>query len=86
MKEFKYVITSPVGIHARPAGLLVKEAANYASNIAIVNEEGKTADAKRIMAVMGLNVKQGQEITIRVEGSDEAEISQKIEKFIKENL
>ena len=51
MKEFQYVITDPEGIHARPAGLLVKKAASYASTIMIGKGE-KSADAKRIFGVM----------------------------------
>lgn len=35
MKQFTYVITDPAGVHARPAGLLVKEAAKYSSAITI---------------------------------------------------
>ena len=35
MKEVKYVITDPLGMHARPAGLLVKEAAKCACKVTI---------------------------------------------------
>ena len=56
MKEFKYVITDPEGIHARPAGILVKQAAGYQSAVTIAKGE-KSADAKRIFGVMGLGVK-----------------------------
>ena len=70
MKEFKYVITDPEGIHARPAGILVKQAAGYQSTVKIAKGE-KSADAKRIFGVMGLGVKTGEEVTITVEGADE---------------
>ena len=56
MKEFKYVITDPEGIHARPAGILVKQAAGYQSSVKIAKGE-KSADAKRIFGVMGLGVR-----------------------------
>ena len=49
MKEFKYVITDKGGIHARPAGALVKEAAAFPCSITIA-KDGKAADAKRIFA------------------------------------
>ena len=55
MKEFKYVITDKGGIHARPAGALVKEAAAFPCSITIA-KDGKAADAKRIFGVMGLGV------------------------------
>lgn len=53
MKEFKYVITDKGGIHARPAGALVKEAAAFPCSITIA-KDGKAADAKRIFGVMDL--------------------------------
>lgn len=85
MKEFKYTITDSQGIHARPAGLLVKEAVKFASDIKI-EKAGKAADAKRIFGVMGLAAKQGEEVVIRVEGADEAEAAAVMETFFKENL
>ena len=85
MKEFKYVITDPEGIHARPAGILVKQAAGYQSIVKIAKGE-KSADAKRIFGVMGLGVKTGEEITITVEGADEDTAAAELETFFKENL
>ncbi|HJA18639.1 HPr family phosphocarrier protein [Mediterraneibacter catenae] len=85
MKEFKYVITDPEGIHARPAGILVKQAAGYQSSVKIAKGE-KSADAKRIFGVMGLGVKTGEEITITVEGADEDTAAAELETFFKENL
>ena len=49
MKEFKYVIKDEQGIHARPAGLFVKEAAAFPCKV-IIEKDGKEADAKRIFA------------------------------------
>ncbi len=49
MKVFQYVITDEVGIHARPAGLLVKAAKQAASQVKI-EANGKSADAKKLMA------------------------------------
>lgn len=85
MKEFTYTITDPQGMHARPAGVLVKEAGKYQSKITI-EKDGKSGDAKRIFAVMGLGVKCGQAITVKVEGDDEAEAAAAIEEFLKANL
>ena len=53
-------------IHARPAGILVKQAAGYQSSVKITKGD-KTADAKRIFGVMGLGGKTGEEVTITVE-------------------
>lgn len=85
MKSFTYTITDPVGIHARPAGNFVKEVKNYGSSITI-SGNGKTADAKKLMAVMTLGIKQGQEVEVKVEGADEEIAAEAIEKFMKENL
>ncbi len=85
MKEFNYTITDPEGIHARPAGLFVKQAAGFPCAVTII-KDGKEADAKRILGVMGLGVKQGQQITIRTDGDQEAEAAEALEKFFKENL
>ena len=70
MKEFKHVIADPLGLHARPAGMLVKACAPYASKITVTAPTG-SADAKRLMAVMRLAAKQGMELTVTVDGADE---------------
>ena len=85
MKEFSYVITDELGIHARPAGMLVKEAGKFQSDIKIKKGE-KTADAKRIFGIMGLAAKKGDEITITADGVDEAEAVAAMEEFLKANL
>lgn len=85
MKSFTYTITDPEGIHARPAGLLVKEAKSYSSSITI-KKDGKSADAKKIFTLMGLACKQGNEITVEISGDDEDAASAAMEKFLKENL
>ena len=81
MKEFQYTITDPEGIHARPAGELVKAAKAFTSSIKIV--EG---DCKKIFTVMALAVKKDNEVTIRIEGEDEDAAFTAMEKFMKEIL
>ena len=85
MKTFTYTIKDELGIHARPAGLLVKAAGAFQSDITIATE-AKKANAKRMMAVMGLGVKTGEEVTITVEGADEDTAAAELETFFKENL
>ena len=85
MKEFKYVIKDELGIHARPAGLLVQKAKGFESDIKIsVNE--KTASARSVIGIMSLGVKCGSEITVTASGSDENDAVTAIESFLKENL
>lgn len=85
MKEFTHVIADPLGLHARPAGMLVKACAGYASTVTVTAPTGK-ADAKRLMAVMRLAAKQGMELTISVEGADEEKAAAELEAFLKANL
>lgn len=85
MKVFEYTITDPQGVHARPAGQLVKEASNFNSDIQI-EKDGQKADAKRIFAIMGLGIKSSQTIKVTFNGSDEDIAYNKISEFLKENL
>ncbi len=85
MKEFKYVITDEVGIHARPAGLLVQEAKKYSSTVMFVKGE-KSAKATSLMKLMGMGIVKGDEITVTVEGEDEDAAAAAIEAFLKANL
>lgn len=85
MKEFTYTITDPEGIHARPAGELVKAAKSFSCNIKM-SKDGKEGDCKRIFGIMGLAVKQGMEVKMTFDGEDETEACEAIEKFMNENL
>ncbi|MGN0438472.1 MAG: HPr family phosphocarrier protein [Lachnospiraceae bacterium] len=85
MKEFKYVITDEIGIHARPAGMLAKEAKAFSSKITL-EANGKSAEVTKLMAVMSLGVKTGAEVVIKAEGDDEDAAIAKMEEFMKANL
>lgn len=85
MKEFKYTITDPEGIHARPAGELVKVAKQFASTIKLT-KDGKSGDCKKIFGIMGLAVKNGQEVTLTFEGEDEEAAYEAVSQFMKENM
>ena len=85
MREFKYVITDEVGIHARPVGLLVQEAKKFSSTIMFVKGE-KSAKATSLMKLMGMGIVKGDEVTIQVEGDDEDAAAAAIEEFMKANF
>ena len=85
MKEFDYVIKDPVGVHARPAGLLVKKASEFKSEIVISNGE-KSVGAKKLISLMGLGIKNGDKIHCRIEGEDEEEAFDEMQNFFQENL
>lgn len=85
MKSFQYKIQDPLGLHARPAGILVKKAKEYKSVITIV-KGNKEASADRLMAVMALGIKNGEEVTVRVEGENEDRVFGEVETFFKNNF
>ncbi len=86
MKKFEYVITDALGIHARPAGLLVKAAKALDSTVTIEKVGGKTAAATKLMAVMGMGIKQGDTVVVTAEGGDEEASIAAMEQFFKDNL
>lgn len=65
-------IKNESGLHARPAGMFVKKASEFKSNVEIL-AKGKTVNAKSIMGVMSLGLAQGEKLTIIANGSDEEE-------------
>ncbi len=85
MKEFKYTITDPEGIHARPAGELVKACKEFSSRITLT-KDGKSGDCKKIFSIMALAVKSGNEITMTFEGEDEEAAFDKVSEFMKANM
>lgn len=85
MKQFDYIITEEVGIHARPASILVKQASLYESNITI-KRDGKEVDAKRLIALMAFGAKFGEKVTFLVNGADEDIAAKELELFCKKNL
>ena len=85
MKSFTYTIQDELGIHARPAGMLAKAVAGFKSVVTLDNGT-KKADAKRLMAIMGMGVKKGHTVTVSVEGEDEDAAVAALEEFFKTNL
>ena len=85
MKQFDYTITDPLGIHARPAGLLAKEAKKFASACTIT-KNGQTKKLTQLMMIMSLGVKQGESITIAAEGEDEDAAIEALKAFFEGNL
>ena len=86
MKEFTYVVTDPIGIHARPAGLLVKEAKKYPDTVITLTKNGKEVNCLKLMGVMSLGVKTGESVLVKVSGADEAVVAAAFEGFFKANL
>lgn len=85
MKQFDFVVQTSVGIHARPAMMLVSIARKFQSDIK-VSYNGDTADAKNIVKLLMLHANQGAEVTFLIEGIDEGEASKQLQEFCKINL
>ena len=82
MRQFTYTIKDDLGIHARPAGLLVRLSSKYNSQITLAKDK-KTADAKKIFSVMSLG---NETITVAVQGSDETEAADALKSFFETSL
>ena len=89
MKKFEFEIGAKNGLHARPSGLLVKEASNFKSDIKIELQKGagvKEANAKSLFSIMGLAAKKDDILHITVSGEDEEEAAEKMQMFLKEKF
>lgn len=85
MKTFEYMIKDEVGLHARPAGMLAKESKKYESKVT-VNKDGKSVEATKLMALMGLAVKCGDTVKVEVSGADEETAFEAMKQFFENNL
>lgn len=86
MKEFTYLITDELGIHARPAGLLAKLAKSFPETTVTVTKGETTVKASQLMKLMNLGVKNGDEVKVAAEGPNQEEAIAALEQFFKENL
>ena len=77
MKNFTFTVEDKHGIHARPAGSIVNCAKQFESEITIKKGD-KTADAKRLLAVMGIGAKCGETLEFCISGSDENEAASEL--------
>jgi len=85
MRDFGYTIKDEAGVHARPAGMFVKEMQAFESNVSLVKGE-KTVSCKKLFALMGLGIKCGETVTITAEGADEDAAIEAAQVFLENNL
>ncbi len=85
MVNFTYTIKDPVGIHARPAGKLVKLVSTFNSTVTIEKDE-KKADASKLFALITLGVKQGNDVIVSAEGNDEVDALSAVKQLFEESL
>ena len=85
MNEFTYTIQDPQGMHARPAGKIAAIAQSYPGRVTLwKGEEG--VDVKKLLPLIGTNLKQGDTVIIRVEGENEEQAASSMEAAFKENI
>lgn len=84
MVQFTSKIIDPIGLHARPAALMVNAASTFKSDIKIIanNREG---NVKSIMNIMALAIMNNQEFTLVAKGPDEDEALDKIKVVMQKN-
>ena len=85
MQSFTYTIKDKTGIHARPAGFLSKLAKEFESEV-LIEKDGKSVNASKLMMLMGLCVKCGDTVKVSVSGRDEEEAAKKLKEFFVNNL
>lgn len=85
MRKFSYTINSENGIHARPAGILVKTVSQFKSDVKLY-KGNKEANAKSLFSIMGLGVKDGDRINLEISGEDEDSASEKINEIFENSF
>jgi phosphocarrier protein len=86
MKQFTYTITDPLGLHARPAGLLVKTAKRFPDTALSITKDGTTVKATQLLKLMALGVQQGSQVTVTADGTSEEEAIEAMREFFAEHL
>ena len=81
MYQQNVTVKNKTGLHARPAALFVQTANKFKSEV-FIEKEGKKVNAKSIMGMMTLGITSGETVTVEVDGSDEEEAIENIEKYL----
>lgn len=85
MKQFSYTMTDPLGLHARPAGMLAREAQKYQSVCTLTKGE-KSARLTQLMALMSMGVRQGDTVMLSADGPDEDQALEGMKAFFTSHL
>ena len=86
MMKIEHTVKDPLGIHARPAGLIAKLAKGYADTVITIEKNGNVAKASQLMKLMGLGVKNGDTVVVAVEGGNEEAAFAAMKEFFDANL
>jgi phosphocarrier protein len=83
--EREIQVTNKLGLHARPAAMLVQTASRFKSEIWLKKEDIE-ANAKSILSVMMLAAEVGSRVTIKAEGEDEEQAIETLAKIFQEKF
>lgn len=83
--ELSLVLNHEGGMHARPAGVIVKTASQFKADVQI-GVRGQFKSAKSIMSLLSLGVENGAELTVRASGEDAEQAAQTLANLIKSNF
>lgn len=75
------ILTNEVGLHARPAALLLQEVSRFKSDVKLI-KGNKSYNARSILGILSMGACKGDEITISACGEDENEVVGAIKKLI----
>jgi phosphocarrier protein HPr len=82
--ERRVRVLSKVGLHARPAALFVQAAAKASYDVRVAKADGEPVNAKSILSVLALDVRNGEEIVITAEGDGADELLDGLEALVTE--
>lgn len=88
MAEAEIEVRNPSGLHARPAATFVRAAGGFSADVRVINltREGREANAKSVLGVMGLGVAQGHRIRIAAEGVDATDAVARLTDLVADGL
>ena len=69
MAEIQLLVIDPSGLHARPAARFVQAASRFSSRI-VIRHDGREADAKSLIALLGMTIRPSSEIVLAADGPD----------------
>ncbi len=84
MTSFEYTIKDELGLHARPAGVMVKRLKELPASVTVICG-ARRADGKKMFQLMGMAVKQGETVTVEIEGENEEALRDELLAFFAEN-
>ncbi|MBX3311760.1 MAG: HPr family phosphocarrier protein [Microbacteriaceae bacterium] len=84
--ELSAVVGSQSGLHARPAAVVIQEAAKHANDITISTTDGRSGNLKSIISLIGLGINQGDEVTVSVSGENAQSVAEALIELIEKDL